>query len=75
MSCYWKPENRHKYKELDMTPKPGEWSRGWQMAGLTTISILAAPVMFAALLALWYVAVPAFLGYMAILAYKHLSQR
>lgn len=71
MSCYWKPENRHKYKPLDMTKKPGDLSLWW----VVPIGIVITPIWFVLLLTMWYFAIPLFLALVGWHIYKGLSER
>jgi small-conductance mechanosensitive channel len=71
MSCYWKPENRHKYKPLDMTKRPGDLSMWW----VVPIGIVLAPVVIAFIMAVWYFAIPLFLALVGWHIYKGLSER
>jgi len=66
-----KPGNRHKYEKMDYTRKPGEPKNAWWYTPLWVLGVMAlAPIMFFALLTLWYIAVPITVVVVGYMAYK-----
>jgi uncharacterized membrane protein len=71
MSCYWNPENRHKYEKIDHTRKPGEPGKVMQCVLLLISTLIGVPLFFAAIYFLWQLVVPLTLLAFSIMAYKH----